>query len=389
MKVNCNPNFAKLPKTYLFSEINQRVSDFLKQKPDANLIRLGIGDTTEPLEKEICDTLSQAAHELGTFEGYRGYGAYEGIPELREAIAEEVYQNLVSSDEIFISDGSKCDIGRLQLLFDDEITIAVQDPAYPVYIDTSILMGKNRIQKFPCTPENGFFPDLNMENSPDLFFFCSPNNPTGAAATREQLQGLVNHARSHGMMIIFDSAYAAYIQDKSIPKSIYEIEGANEVAIEVGSFSKNAGFTGLRLGWTIVPQELKFRDGTKVIEAWRRIQSTFFNGASYIVQKGGLSAFSNASVSYYMQNTKILYDTLSQSYQVYGGVNAPYLWVEVPGKNSWESFQYFLEEMEIVTTPGIGFGPTGEGFVRFSAFGHRKNIEEAIRRITPKPVRSE
>ena len=397
--VKRNENFAKLKAGYLFPEINRRKKEFLDKNTDAKIISLGIGDTTEPITTHVTKKLIDAVAALGTKEGYTGYGDEQGLTALREKIASAVYDGIISGDEIFVSDGAKPDIGRLQLLFGNAV-VAVQDPSYPVYIDSSIMVGRagnyddsnngfEGIVYMPCNPENEFFPDLQKIPKADIIFFCSPNNPTGAAATREQLQRLIEHAKKNKSIIIFDAAYSQYIAEKDIPKSIYEIEGAREVAIEINSFSKSAGFTGLRLGWTVVPDEIRFDDGSSVKKDWNRVMTTLFNGASNISQQGALAALDkkgseemNQTVSYYMENAKIIKTALQGlGYEVYGGDNAPYVWSKMKGKKSWEAFDHLLEKANILTTPGIGFGQAGEGFLRFSAFGHREDIEEAVQRL--------
>ncbi len=398
--VKRNENIAKLQSGYLFPEINRRKKEFLEKNPDAKIISLGIGDTTEPITRHIDKGLVDAASGLGTSEGYSGYGDEQGLTELREKIASKIYNGIVSGDEVFVSDGAKPDIGRLQLLFGNDARVALQDPAYPVYIDSSVMFGKtgnydNSNGKFdgivymPCLPENDFFPDLQKLPKADVIFFCSPNNPTGAVATREQLQSLVEYAKKNKSIIIFDAAYSEYIKDKNLPKSIFEINGAEEVAIEINSFSKPVGFTGVRLGWTVVPNELKFDDGSLVRQDWNRVMTTLFNGASNISQQGGLAALDEQGlkemkeiVSFYMENAKIIKSALKDiGYDVYGGNNAPYLWARIKGMSSWEAFDYILEKANIVTTPGVGFGKAGEGFLRFSAFGHREDINEAVKRL--------
>ena len=398
--VKRNQNMAKLQSGYLFPEINRRKKEFLEKNPDAKIISLGIGDTTEPITNYIAKALTSAASELGTNDGYSGYGDEQGLTELREKIASIVYNGIVSGEEVFVSDGAKPDIGRLQLLFGNDAKIAVQDPSYPVYIDSSVMFGKtgkhvNKTNRFegivymPCTPQNNFFPDLQKMPKADVIFFCSPNNPTGAVATKEQLKQLVEHAKNNSSIIIFDAAYREYIQDDNLPKSIFEIEGAKEVAIEVNSFSKSIGFTGVRLGWVVIPNELKFEDGSLVRQDWNRIMTTLFNGASNISQKGALAALDNnglkeikQTVSSYMENAKIIKSALQNlGYDTYGGDNAPYIWVKMKGKKSWEAFDYLLEKANVVTTPGVGFGQAGEGFLRFSAFGHREDIKEAVQRL--------
>lgn len=393
-------NIAKLQSGYLFPEINRRKKAFLDRNPKAKLLSLGIGDTTEPITPHIDRALINAASRLGTREGYSGYGDEQGMSALREKIASVLYKGIVKEEEVFVSDGAKPDIGRLQLLFNEDAVVAVQDPAYPVYIDSTVMYGKTgrynesrkqfeNIVYMPCTPENDFFPDLRKMPRADIIFFCSPNNPTGAVATKQQLKGLVEYARKNKSVIIFDSAYAEYISDKNLPKSIYEIKGAREVAIEVSSFSKPIGFTGVRLGWTVVPNELKFDEGDLIRNDWNRIMATLFNGASNIAQKGALAALGKEglkemkqTIAYYMENAKIVRKALKDAKcEVYGEENAPYLWARIKGMGSWEAFEYLLEQAHIVTTPGVGFGQQGDGFLRFSAFGHRKNIVKAAKRL--------
>lgn len=398
--VKRNPNLAKLGAGYLFPEIGRRRREHQEKNPDAKIISLGIGDTTEPIPKVITDALQGAAAGLNTKEGYSGYGAEQGMGGLRERLAERFYSGLsVGSDEVFVSDGSKCDISRMLMLFGSDTTIAVQDPAYPAYVDSSVIMGATGVLNeetsqyknvvyMNCLKENGFFPDLSVADKTDLIFFCNPNNPTGACASRKQLEDLVAFAKKNGSIIVYDAAYAIYIEDGS-PKSIYEIEGADECCIETCSFSKYAGFTGVRLGWTVVPNKLKFADGTPVNKDWNRIMTTCFNGASNIVQAGGLACVTDSGmdsmmglVAYYKENCKLIRECfVEMGFEVYGGVNAPYVWVGFEGRPSWDVFAEILEKCDLVTTPGSGFGPSGEGFVRVSAFGNRSDVEEAIRRL--------
>lgn len=387
-----NPHIALLKGNYLFPEINQRKREFLAKNPKASLISLGIGDTTEPIPHLIASSLSDASLKLKTPEGYSGYGPEQGERPLREKIAKVIYKDLVKSDEVFISDGAKCDLGRLQMLFGSDVSIAVQDPAYPVYIEGSMIQGVKTIVPMPCSPENNFFPDLNRLPRTDLIYFCSPNNPTGAAATKEQLKELIAFAQANHSIIIFDAAYANYIQDPSIPKSIYEIPGAKEVAIEISSFSKLAGFTGIRLGWTVIPEELKYDDGSSLKADWNRLTCTIFNGASNIAQAGGCAALEEeglkeiASLSrFYLENANIIKTALKNlECEVFGGVNAPYLWARFKGKKSWDVFEEFLKRYQIVTTPGSGFGLEGEGFIRFTAFGRKNDVLEAAKRLNEK-----
>lgn len=385
-----NENLKQLSTNYLFPEVNRRKQLFLKQTPNASLISLGIGDTTEPIPFPISEGLAAAAQQLGTKQGYTGYGPEQGIMELRARIASKLYHNKVLADDVFISDGAKCDIGRLQQLFGSEVTVAVQDPAYPVYVDGSLLQGVKQIVYMACTPENNFWP--NWGNSPrtDLIYICSPNNPTGTAATRQQLEQLVALAQKNRSIIIYDAAYANYIRDPSLPSSIFDIEGADKVAIEVNSFSKLAGFTGVRLGWTVVKDALKYDDGSSVKADWKRVISTIFNGASNIAQAGGLSVLTDHGLeeirhvtNFYLENAALIKQALKmKGWQVFGGDHAPFLWVRFPDRDSWDVFQEFLSKAQIVTTPGSGFGQAGGGFIRFSAFGHRDQILEAIERVS-------
>uniref|UniRef100_A0A7S3BC52 Aminotransferase class I/classII large domain-containing protein n=1 Tax=Prasinoderma singulare TaxID=676789 RepID=A0A7S3BC52_9VIRI len=398
--VQRNANIGKLQAGYLFPEIARRRNEHMEANPDAEVISLGIGDTTEPIDTAISGAMADAANGLSTREGYSGYGAEQGRGDLREQLADVWYKGIVDASEVFVSDGSKCDISRLQMMFGPEQTVAVQDPSYPAYVDTSVMMGMTEtyddatsqfkgIEYMPCLPETGFFPDLASMKKTDVIFFCSPNNPTGAAATKEQLTELVNFARKNGSIIVYDAAYALYIKDENCPKSIFEIEGARECALETNSFSKAAGFTGVRLGWTVVPKELKFADGTPVINDFNRVMCTCFNGASNVVQAGGMAALSpegfkamEEAVAFYSENATILKNCFKDlGFEVHGGADAPYVWVRFPGQTSWDSFAQILKECNIVTTPGSGFGPSGEGFVRASAFGSRDNVHEAVKRF--------
>ena len=383
-----NHHFDKVPSRYLFQEIRNKALAFSQKNPDAKLIRLGIGDTTEPIGPFTCSKIADAALALGTTDGYSGYGPEQGILELRQAISNTVYNGKISTDDIFVSDGAKCDIGRLQFLFGPNAKIALQDPAYPVYLDSSLIYRGGEITYLPCTPENNFVPDITLAKGSDVLFLCLPNNPTGTIFERSQLQHIVDYARKHKIMIVFDTAYSYYVHG-DYPKSIYEIEGANEVAIELGSFSKIAGFSGVRLGWTVMPQELKYRDGTFVKPDWMRINATFFNGASILSQKGGLAVLSpegmkevESQVQFYLENTQMLTKTLTElGFETFGGQHSPYVWTRIKGLSSWQAFDLLLEHANIVTTPGSGFGPAGEGFLRVSGFASRKTINEAIHRL--------
>lgn len=400
-----NKNLANISAGYLFPEISRRRKAFAQNHPEAKIISLGIGNTTEPITPHIAKAMSDYALSLGTKEGYSGYGEDTGLTSLRERISSVFYSGKISPDEIVISDGAKCDIGRLQLMFGSKVKVAVQDPAYPVYVDGSVMMGAagstkkgksgyKGITYMPCLPENKFFPDLSCVKPNSLIYFCSPNNPTGAASTREELTKLVNVAKQKGCLIIYDAAYFAFIRDDKLPKTIYEIEGARDCAIEINSFSKPAGFTGVRLGWSVVPANLKYSDGYPIAKDWVRIITTVFNGASNIAQQGGLAALDEEGlaemkglIDYYLENAKIIKKALeSENFkkmgiEIYGQGNAPYLWVKFPGKKSWEVFDQILEQCNVVTTPGSGFGPAGESFIRFSSFGHREDVEEAAKRL--------
>ncbi|KAK3011990.1 hypothetical protein RJ639_011248 [Escallonia herrerae] len=427
-KVSRNANMAKLQAGYLFPEVARRKAAHILKYPDAEVISLGIGDTTEPIPEVITSAMAKRSNALSTVEGYSGYGAEQGekvclilfyknscqnpllyrhvdsssrsVQPLRAAIATAFYGHLgIEEDDIFVSDGAKSDISRLQVLFGSGVTMAVQDPSYPAYVDSSVIMGQTKqfqkdiekyanIEYMSCTPENGFFPDLSKVSRTDIIFFCSPNNPTGSAASREQLTRLVQFAKDNGSIIVYDSAYALYISDDN-PRSIFEIPGAKEVAIETSSFSKYAGFTGVRLGWTVVPKQLLYSDGFPVAKDFNRIVCTCFNGASNIAQSGALACVSpdglkaiHEVIGFYKENADIIMDTFnSLGFNVYGGKNAPYVWVHFPGRSSWDVFSEILEKTHVVTTPGSGFGPGGEGFVRVSAFCHRSNVLEACRRF--------
>ncbi|PXF47083.1 putative LL-diaminopimelate aminotransferase, chloroplastic [Gracilariopsis chorda] len=395
-----NKNLEKLQAGYLFPEIGRRRNAYLAKNPGAKIISLGVGDTTMPIPPHICKGLADGASKLGTPDGYSGYGAEQGMGILREKISSILYKGSIAPDEVFVSDGAKCDISRLQQVFGSNVSIAVQDPSYPVYVDTAVMQGQtglydSAVSQFEgiaymrCDASNGFFPDLSTVPRTDLIFFCSPNNPTGAAATREQLTQLVRFAKKNGSIIVFDAAYAPFINDPAVPTSIFEIDGAREVAIEVNSFSKYAGFTGVRLGWVVVPNELVFADGSPVRADFNRIMTTCFNGASNISQHGGLACLDEQGreeiqglIKYYLGNAGMLRKTMTElGFDVYGGTDAPYIWVGFPGKKSWEVFNEILEKAQVVTIPGAGFGPGGEGYLRLSAFAPRASCEEACKRL--------
>ena len=397
-----NANYAKLQAGYLFPEIARRTQEFLKANPGVKVMRLGIGDTTQPLTSSVITGLHEGVDRLASAETYSGYGDYEGELGLREAIARR-YQSYgveLAPEEIFVSDGAKPDSANLQSIFSLDCVVAMQDPAYPVYVDSNVIAGRTGkgtdglyegIVYMPCTESNGFFPELPSVKV-DLIYLCSPNNPTGGVGTISQLKTFVDYARENKAVIIFDAAYAAYIQDRRLPRTIYEVKGADECAIEINSFSKEAGFTGVRLGWTVLPKSVVCEDGAagELHRLWYRRQSTMFNGASNIVQAGGLAALSEQGqkeceelVRYYMRNAgRILEGLTDMGITCYGGVNAPYVWLKTPGGvSSWEFFDKLLNETHVVGTPGAGFGPSGEGFFRLSAFGHAEDIEGAVESI--------
>ncbi|HPA04809.1 MAG TPA: LL-diaminopimelate aminotransferase [Candidatus Hydrogenedentes bacterium] len=397
-----NPNYGKLEAGYLFPEIGRRTREFLAAHPGVTVMRLGIGNTTEPLPPSIIEGLRRGVDKLAKVETYTGYGDEQGNASLREALAARYagYGVTLDPDEFFVSDGAKPDSANIQSIFGADNIVAVQDPAYPVYVDSNVIAGRTgrsvngQYEGFiymPCTRENGFFPDVPSRKA-DLLYICSPNNPTGTVATKEQLAGFVAYALKHKAVIIFDAAYAAYIADPALPRTIYEIDGARECAIEINSFSKEAGFTGVRLGWTVVPRTLACENGEPgaLHRLWFRRQTTMFNGASNIVQEGGLAALSEtgqrecqAIIDYYMTNAKVIREGLeSIGIEVFGGMNAPYIWMATPGgMRSWEFFDKLLNEAHVVGTPGSGFGPSGEGYFRLSAFGHAGDVKRAVRSI--------
>lgn len=395
-----NPGFANLTASYLFPEVARRKNEYSKAHPDAKVISLGVGNTTEPLTPHIAKAMSDYALALGTTQGYSGYGDDFGSADLRKKIAKEFYPNEnITADEVFISDGAKCDIARVQTLFGHEVNLAVQDPSYPVYVDGSVITGAagtndgsgyKGIVYMPCTAENNFFPDLSQVKKNSLIYFCSPNNPTGKVSTKEELSRLVEFALKNECIIIFDAAYSEFITDPNLPKSIFQIEGAKRCAIEVQSLSKPAGFTGVRLGWSVVPNDLKFADGTSINKDWQRLMTTLFNGASNIAQQGALAALDETGrkemrsvIEYYLENARIIEKTVRkwENAEVFFTGNSPYLWVRFAGQKSWDIFDKILDKCRVVTTPGSGFGPAGESFIRISAFGHRADVEEACRRL--------
>ncbi len=401
-----NDHYLKLKAGYLFPEIGRRVKAFSEANPQAKIIRLGIGDVTEPLPAAVREAMHQAVDELGVRDTFRGYGPEQGYDFLREAIAQHDFQARgaqVAADEIFVSDGSKCDTGNILDIFGADNVVAVTDPVYPVYVDTNVMVGRTGpadaagryagLVYLPVTAENGFVPAL--PNQPvDLIYLCYPNNPTGTVATRETLTAWVDYARSHDALIFFDAAYEAYITDPAIPRSIYEIPGARECAIEFRSFSKTAGFTGTRCAFTVVPKGLTAKSGggerVELHGLWTRRHTTKFNGVPYVIQRGAEAVYSPAGqaqvaelIRFYLENAKILREELTAAgLRVYGGVHAPYIWLKTPGTTtSWEFFDQLLSKAHVVGTPGSGFGASGEGYFRLSAFNSRANVDEAVRRI--------
>ena len=398
-----NDNYLKLPGSYLFSTIAKKVNAFTAANPQAEIIRLGIGDVTQPIAPAVIEALHKAVDEQSTTEGFKGYAPDLGYAFLRETIAKNDYEAYgcdIAADEIFVSDGAKSDSANIQEIFAPESKIAVCDPVYPVYVDSNVMAGRtgtydketglwSDVIYMPCLEENGFAPEFPKEE-PDIIYLCFPNNPTGATISKAQLQEWVDYANKIGAVIIYDAAYEAYISEDDVPHSIYECEGARTCAIELRSFSKNAGFTGTRLGFTVVPKDLKDANGVALHGLWARRHGTKFNGAPYIVQAAGEAVYSEegkaqtkAQIAYYMNNAKVIYDGLKAAgYSVSGGVNAPYIWLKTPDKmTSWEFFDYLLANANVVGTPGSGFGPSGEGYFRLTAFGTYENTVEAIERI--------
>lgn len=403
--IHANADYLKLPGSYLFSTIGKKVAAFSAANPDKKIIRLGIGDVTQPLCPAVIDAIHKATDEMAHAETFRGYTPDLGYEFLRNTIADKVYKKLgadIASDEIFISDGAKSDSGNIQEIFAADTKVAVCDPVYPVYVDTNVMAGRtgnydeatglwSNVVYMPCTAENGYAPELPAaDQTPDLIYLCFPNNPTGATITKAQLQDWVDYANKNGAVIVYDAAYEAYISEDDVPHSIYECQGARTCAIEIRSFSKNAGFTGTRLGFTVVPHDLKDADGVEMRSLWARRHGTKFNGAPYIIQRAGEAVYSeegqrqtNEQIAYYMNNAKYIMEGLKEAgYTVSGGVNAPYIWLKTPDKmTSWEFFDFLLNEANVVGTPGSGFGPSGEHHFRLTAFGSFENTVEAIDRI--------
>ncbi len=400
--VKANENYLKLPGNYLFSTIGKKVREYQEKNPEAKIIRLGIGDVTQPIAPAIIDALHSAVDEMGSAETFKGYAPDLGYSFLREKISEVDFKQRgcdISPDEIFVSDGAKCDCSNIQEIFSLDNKVAVCDPVYPVYVDSNVMAGRTGIYDeiaqsykdviyMPCTAENDFVPEFPKE-TPDLIYLCFPNNPTGAVIKKEQLQAWVDYANKNKAVILYDAAYEAYISEEDVPHSVYECEGAKTCAIEFRSFSKTAGFTGLRLGFTVIPKELE-AGGVGLWSLWARRHGTKYNGAPYIVQKAGEAVYSEegrkqikAQIAYYMENARYIYDGLKGAgYEVSGGVNAPYIWLHTPdGMTSWEFFDHLLTKANVVGTPGSGFGPHGEHYFRLTAFGNRENTLEAIERI--------
>lgn len=397
-----NENYLKLPGSYLFSTVGRKQREYEAAHPDKKVIRLSIGDVTQPLAPVIIDALHKAVDEMGVKETFHGYAPDLGYEFLRNAIAKNDYADSgcdIAADEIFVSDGAKCDSGNIQEIFSLDNKIAVCDPVYPVYVDTNVMAGRagdynpkterySNVIYMPCVADNNFAPELPKE-TPDIIYLCFPNNPTGSTITKDQLQEWVDYANRVGAVIIYDAAYEAYISEDNVPHTIYECEGARTCAIELKSFSKNAGFTGTRLGYSVVPKDLK-SDGVSLHSLWARRHGTKYNGAPYIIQRAGEAVYSDEGkaqlkqqVAYYMNNAKVIYEGLKDAgYTVSGGVNAPYIWLKTPDHmTSWEFFDYLLNNASVVGTPGSGFGPSGEGYFRLTAFGTYENTVEAINRI--------
>lgn len=400
--VKINENYLKLPGSYLFSEVARRISAYTAAHPGTSITKLSIGDVTRPLVPAVVEAMHRAVDEMGTFEGFHGYGPEQGYPFLREAIAQHDYKARgmdIKPEEIFVSDGAKSDCGNIGDIFGVDNVVAVCDPVYPVYVDTNAMAGRagdyqeelgrwNRLIYMPCVESNGFAPEPPKEKA-DLIYLCFPNNPTGAVATREQLKMWVDYANANGSVILFDSAYEAFISREDIPHSIFEIEGARTCAIEFRSFSKTAGFTGNRCAYTVVPMELE-RGGAKLNTMWNRRQTTKFNGVPYIVQRGAAAIYTpegraqiRENIAYYQNNAKVIREGLTAAgLTCFGGVDAPYIWLKTPeGMGSWDFFDLVLDKANVATTPGAGFGPSGEGYIRLTAFGDAEATRKAVERI--------
>ena len=393
MKIN--KNFLDLEESYLFSTVNKKTREFAAAHPQADIIKLSIGDVTRPICPAVIDAMHKAVDEMADEKTFRGYPPEQGYDFVREKILEWDYikrGNNMQLDEIFLSDGAKSDCGNIGDIFATDNTVAICDPVYPVYIDTNIMNGrKNKIIILPCSEENNFLPELPGDNSPaaDIIYLCFPNNPTGTVASKDYLKKWVDYANKHGSLILYDSAYEAFITDPAIPKSIYEIPGARTCAIELRSFSKTAGFTGLRCGYTVVPHDLVF-EGTELNKLWFRRQSTKFNGVSYITQRAAEAVYSDEgqkqiqeNLNFYRENARIIYEGVTQAgFKAFGGEHSPYVWLKIPqGYTSWSFFDELLEKCNVGGTPGSGFGQMGEGYLRLTGFGSRERTIEAIERI--------
>lgn len=390
-----NENFLELQDSYLFSTIAKKVAKFTEENPDKKLIKLGIGDVTKPIVPAVLDAMHKAVDEIGTQEGFKGYGPEQGYEFLRNAIVENDYKSRgveIEPDEVFVSDGAKCDCGNIVDIFGKDNKVAITDPVYPVYLDTNIMSGREVIY-LPVTAENNFVPELPKEKV-DMIYLCFPNNPTGTILNKEKLKKWVDYAKENQSIILYDAAYEAFITEKDIPHSIYEVEGAKEVAIEFKSYSKTAGFTGVRCAYVVIPKALKgyTKKGEEVIlnKLWNRRTCTKFNGVSYVVQRAAEATYSKEgkkqikeNINYYLENAKIIKQGLEEAgFTCYGGVNSPYIWLKVPeGMTSWDFFDELLEKANVVGTPGSGFGPHGEGYFRLTAFNTKENTLEAIERI--------
>lgn len=392
---NINENFLELEDSYLFSTIAKKVAEFQKKHPDKKIIKLGIGDVTKPIVPAVIEALHKAVDEIGTIEGFKGYGPEQGYEFLRKAIVENEYKDLgIELDEVFVSDGAKCDCGNIVDIFGNNNKVAITNPVYPVYVDTNIMSGKKEnIVYLPVLEKNNFIPELPKERV-DIIYLCFPNNPTGMEISKEELKKFVDYAKENKSIILYDAAYEAFITEGNIAHSIYEIEGARDVAIEFKSYSKTAGFTGLRCGYVVIPKSVNgySQDGKKfeINKLWNRRTTTKFNGTAYIIQKAAEAVYSEkgkeqvkANIKDYLENAKIIKDGLEEAgFIVYGGINSPYIWLKAPNNmSSWEFFDELLEKANIVGTPGIGFGSCGEGFLRLTAFGTKENSIEAIKRI--------
>lgn len=388
MKIN--ENYKNLETSYLFSTIAKKVSQFIENNPQKKVIRLGIGDVTRPLCKSVVDAMNKAVDEMGTPEGFRGYGPEQGYDFLKDEI-QNYYKKrnvLLKNDEIFISDGAKSDLGNILDLFSTDNKVLIPDPVYPVYVDTNIMQGR-KIEFLKANEENDFLPMPDFNTKADIIYLCSPNNPTGAVYNKEQLKKWVDYALKNNAVILFDAAYECFVNDESLPHSIFEIEGAKNCAIEFCSFSKTAGFTGTRCGYTVVSDELNF-DNMSLNKMWLRRQTTKFNGVPYIVQRGAQAVFSESgqkeifeNINYYKRNAKIIADTLKK-HNIYftGGIHSPYIWLKCPNNmESWEFFDFLLEKIQVVGTPGAGFGKNGEGFFRLTSFNTYENTLEAMKRL--------